>query len=370
MATSFRIFATCDIGTEALDRLRQKGWDLEVYPGPEAPPRELVLERVKGGIDALISTLRDRIDAEILSAGARAGLKLVAQDAVGVDNIDRQAANRLRIPFTHTPDVLTEATAEFAFFMMGAVARKTWDSERMVREERWTGWHPYLPWLGDEVAGRRVAVIGTGRIGRSFVHKAVGFDMDVLCFAARPDAGFAEAVQRVMDVRHEALGTRRQTIRYASLDDALSSADFVSLHVPLTTAEQSEQPTLKLLNETTFARMKKTAYLVNTSRGAVVDEVALVRALRNDVIAGAALDVFEREPLPTDSPLRAPDLAPKLRLYHHFGSGGRATRLSPDPAIGMAGRTVQSVIDVLEGRYGADLRGLPHLANREAFSPS
>jgi glyoxylate reductase len=369
LAQRFRIFATCDIGGEALARLQDKGWELEVYDRPEAPPRDLVLAKLRAGLDALITTLRDRVDAEMLEAGAAAGLKIVAQDAVGVDNIDRAAANRLRIPFTHTPDVLTEATAEFAFFILGCVARKTHASEQMVRENRWAGWHPHLPWLGDEVTGRTVAVIGTGRIGRAFVHKAVGFDMDVVCHATRPDPEFASGVQRVMDARHAAgFSARRRRIEYAPLDEAIARADFVSLHVPLTHADRSPQPTFHMMDARRLRLMKPTAYLVNTSRGAVVDEEALVSALREGVIAGAALDVFETEPLPATSPLRDESLALRVRLFHHFGSGARATRLSPDPAVGMAGRTVQSVIDVLEGRYADRVQQLPNLVNPEAFA--
>ena len=176
-----RIFATCDIGPEALDRLRQKGYELEVYPDLQPPPRHLVLEKVRSGIAALVTTLRDRIDEEVFAAGAASGLKVVAQMAVGFDNIDRAAANRHRIPFTHTADVLTDATAEFAFFILGAVARKLYPAELQVREHQWATWHPYKPWLGDEVTGRTLAVVGMGRIGKSLVHKAVGFDMDVLC---------------------------------------------------------------------------------------------------------------------------------------------------------------------------------------------
>jgi glyoxylate reductase len=369
VATLFKIYATCDIGAAALARLRERGWELEVYEHAEAPPRELVLAKIRAGAHVLITTLRDRVDTQILEAGAASGLKLVAQNAVGVDNIDRAAATRLRIPFTNTPDVLTEATAEFAFFLMGCVARKTYPSEQMVRENRWTGWHPYLPWLGDEVTGRTVAVVGLGRIGRSFVHKAVGFDMDVLGVASRSDPAFAQGVQAVMDARHAAgFSARRRRFEYVSLDEALPRADFVSLHVPLTQPGSAVSPTLHLIDERRLRAMKPTAYLVNTSRGPVVDETALVAALRARTIAGAALDVFAVEPLPADSPLRAPDLALTLRLFHHFGSGARATRLSPDPDVGMAGRTVQSVIDVLEGRY-PDLRDLPHLVNREAFGP-
>src|SRR3954452_13676974 len=123
MTRKFRVFATCDIGQDALDVLRQRGYEVEVYPKPEAPPKQLIVDKVRSGVDGLITTLRDSIDAEVFEAG-KGGLKVVSQIAVGFDNIDRADANRYKIPFTNTADVLTEATAEFAFFMMGAVARK------------------------------------------------------------------------------------------------------------------------------------------------------------------------------------------------------------------------------------------------------
>jgi glyoxylate reductase len=364
-----RIFATSNVGPEALERLRQKGWDLEVYDDVHPPPRALLLEKIRSGTSALITTLRDRIDEEVLAAGAASGLKIVAQVAVGFDNIDRAAANRHHIPFSNTPDVLTDATAEFAFFIMGCVARKTWPSEQMVREQKWTSWHLWRPWLGDEVTGRTVAVVGTGRIGRSFIQKAVGFDMDVLCCNRRPpEPAFLEGVRRVMRVRHEEGFARRlQTIEHVPLEEGLARADFVSLHVPLTRPGESAEPTYHLMDERRLRLMKPTAYLVNTSRGPVVDEQALVRALREGWIAGAALDVFEVEPLPADSPLRDEAFVLNLRLFHHFASAGRATRLSPDPDIGMAGRAVQAVIDVLEGRYGGDIKKMPYVVNKEAF---
>jgi glyoxylate reductase len=366
MSEKFRIYATCDIGDEALQRLRAKGWELEVYDKFDPPPRELVMEKVKSGIHALITTLRDKIDDEVLAAGKAAGLRVVAQDAVGFDNIDRAAANRHQIPFSHTADVLTDATAEFAFLIMGAVARKLWPSEQMVREQKWSTWHPYHPWLGDEVTGKTVAVIGTGRIGKSFVKKAVGFDMDVLCHdPAYQDRKFVEGIRRVMQVRHdEGLTARKQSIDYVPFEEALGRADFVSLHVALTRPGEAEEPTYHLMDERRLKMMKKTAYLVNTSRGPVVDETALARALREGWIAGAALDVFEKEPLPPDSPLRDDALKLKLRMFHHFASAGRATRLSPDPDVGMAGRTVQAVIDVLEGK---DVKAIPYIVNKEAF---
>jgi glyoxylate reductase len=364
-----RIFATCDIGEQALDRLRRAGYELEVHPGIQPPPHPLLLEKVRSGISALITTLRDRIDAEVFEAGAAAGLKVVAQIAVGFDNIDRAAANRQRIPFTHTADVLTDATAEFAFFILGAVARKLYPAEVQVRERQWTTWHPYRPWLGDEVTGRTLAVVGVGRIGRSLIHKAVGFDMDVLCHEPGPvDHGFVEGVRRVMEARQrEGFSRRRQLIEAVSLEDALRGGDFVSLHVPLTLPGNADEPTYHLMDESRLRLMKPTAYLVNTSRGPVVDEQALARALRERWIAGAALDVFEKEPLPDDSPLRDPSLVLDLRLFPHAASAARATRLSPDPEVGMAGRCVQGVLDVLEGRYDGDPARMPYVVNKEAF---
>src|SRR6266566_3629639 len=130
-----RVFVTCDIG-EALDLLRQRGYDVEVYPSPEAPPKSWIVEKVKSGIDGLITTLRDKIDAEVFEAG-KGTLKVVSQLAVGFDNINRADANQYKIPFTNTADVLTEATAEFAFFMLGALARKMWPAERLTRENTW-----------------------------------------------------------------------------------------------------------------------------------------------------------------------------------------------------------------------------------------
>jgi glyoxylate reductase len=366
---SYRIFATTDIGQEALQRLRDKGWDLEVYDKVEPPPKALILEKVRGGVDALITTLRDPIDDEVFAAGQAARLKVVAQDAVGFDNIDRTSANKHKIPFSHTADVLTDATAEFAFLIMGAVARMTWPSEQMVREQTWSTWHPYHPWLGDEITGKTVAVIGTGRIGKSFIKKAVGFDMDVLCYdPVFQDARYVEGVERVMEARErEGLTRRRQRIAYVSFEQALGEADFVSLHVPLTRPGEADEPTFHLMDDRRLKMMKRTAYLVNTSRGPIVDEGALARALLDGTIAGAALDVFEKEPLPATSPLRDERLKLKLRMFHHFASAARATRLSPDPDIGMAGRTVQAVIDVLENRYAHPGAG-PYVVNKEAFA--
>jgi glyoxylate reductase len=367
MDKKFRVFATCDIG-EAIDLLRKRGYDVEVYPEPQPPPKSLIVDKVKSGIDGLITTLRDAIDAEIFEAGKQT-LRVVAQFAVGFDNINRADANRYKVPFTNTADVLTEATAEFAFFMMGTLARKMWPAEHLTRENRWGYWHPYLPFLGDEVTGKTVAVIGTGRIGLAFIKKCVGFDMNVLCYdPAYENHAFVKTVQEINDLRHaRGLTKERAWIKYVPFEEALRGADFVSVHVPLLRAGESATPTYHLFNEQTLQLMKPTAFLVNTSRGPVVDEAALAKALRENWIAGAALDVYEKEPLPTESPLRDAAIADRCRLMPHFASAARITRLSTDPDKGMAGRCVQGLIDVLESNYGGDMTKMPYVVNKEAF---
>jgi glyoxylate reductase len=361
----FRIFATCDIGGDALNLLRERGYQLEVYNQLEPPPKSLILEKVRSGIDGLITTLRDSIDAEVFEAG-KGTLKVVAQDAVGFDNINRADANRYKVPFTNTAEVLTEATAEFALLILGAAARKLYPSERLVRENRWGAWHPYLPFLGDEVTGKTIAVIGLGRIGQAFIKKAIGFDVNFLCYdAAFVPSDFLEMAQEEMDLRaRHGFSPESRTIRVVSLEEALGGADFVSLHVPL--VREGKSSTYHLINDQTLRLMKPTAILVNTSRGPVVEEAALARALKAGVIAGAALDVFEQEPLPADSPLRDPEIADRLRVFHHFASAGRITRLSTDPSRGMAGRCVQALIDVLESE--GNIADLSYVVNKEAFA--
>jgi glyoxylate reductase len=370
MTKKFRVFATCDIG-EAINLLRNRGYEVEVYPQPEAPAKSLIVQKVKSGIDGLITTLRDPIDAEVFEAG-KTTLKAVAQLAVGFDNINRADANRYQIPFTHTADVLTEATAEFAFFMLGVLARKMWSAEHLTRDNQWGFWHPYLPFLGDEVTGKTIAIIGTGRIGLAMIKKCAGFDMNMLCYdPAYENHNYINAIQECMDLRHaRGISKENNWIKYVKFDEALRQADFVSVHVPLLRSGESTTPTYHLFNEHTLKLMKPTAFLVNDSRGPVVDEAALAKALRENWIAGAALDVYEKEPLPADSPLRDPAIADRCRLYPHFASAARITRLSADPDKGMAGRCVQGLIDVLEDNYGGDITKMPYVVNKEAFGKS
>jgi len=150
-----------------------------------------------------------------------------------------------------------------------------------------------------------------------------------------------------------------------SLDEALAEADYVSLHVPL--VREGKMPTYHLMNERTLKLMRKDAYLINAARGPVVDEAALAKALKERWIAGAALDVYAIEPLPADSPLRDPAIEDRCRLYPHFASAGRITRLSPDPQKGMAGRCIQGLMDVLENNYGGDMTKMPFVVNKEAW---
>ncbi len=367
MTNNFRVFATCDIGP-ALDVLRKRGYQVEVYPQPTAPPKTLIIDKVRSGIDGLITTLRDQIDVEIFEVG-KGTLKVVSQFAVGFDNINRTDANRYKVPFTNTAEVLTEATAEFAFFMIGSLARRLWASEHLTRDNQWTFWHPYLPFLGDEVTGKTIAIIGTGRIGLAMIKKCAGFDMNILCYdPAYQNQEYVKAIQETMDLRHtRGIQKDKTSIRYVSFEEALGQADFVSVHVPLLREGESETPTYHLFNDRTLRMMKPTAFLVNTSRGPVVDENALAKALQGNWIAGAGLDVYEKEPLPADSRLRDAAIEDRCRLFPHFASAAKITRLSTDPNKGMAGRCVQGLIDVLERNYGGDVKKMPYVVNKEAF---
>ena len=368
MSNKFRVYATCHIGDAAENLLREKGYELDIYPGPEAPPKQMIVEKVRG-VDGLITTLRDPIDAEVFEAG-KGTLKVVSQLAVGFDNINRADANHYKVPITNTAEVLNDATAEFAFLMMGTLARRMWDSEKMVREQKWGAWHPFLPFLGDEISGKTIAVLGTGRIGLALIKKCLGFDMNVLCYdPVYQNERFVTSTQLLMDLRYQfEMVKEKHWIKYVGLEDALRQADYVSLHVPLIRAGEGSTPTYHMINERTLKLMRKEAYLINAARGPVVDEHALARALKERWIAGAALDVFEKEPLAADSPLLDPEIEDRCRLFHHFASAGRITRLSTDPEKGMAGRCIQGLMDVLEGNYGGDITRMPYVVNKEAWT--
>jgi glyoxylate reductase len=255
------------------------------------------------GVDALLCLLTDRIDAALLERGDR--LKAVANMAVGVDNIDLEAAARLGITVTNTPDVLTDATADLAFALMLAAARRLSWGDRLVRSGGFRGWEPLLG-LGFEVTGRTLGIVGAGRIGRAVAERATGFRMDVLLC----DLTFG-----------------------VPLDDLLERSDFVSLHCPLT------PETRHLIAEAELRRMRPHAVLVNTARGPIVDERALVQALQEGWIGAAGLDVFEEEPR------LAPGLVelPNVVLAPHIGSATFTTRGR------MAEIAARNVVAVLRG---------------------
>ncbi len=247
--------------------------------------------------DAMISLLSDRIDDRLFAAAPR--LKIVANYAVGYNNIDLEAARRRRIVVTNTPDVLTDATADITWALLFAVARHVPVGHALVQSGQWTGWAP-RQLLGGDIAGRTLGIVGMGRIGRAVAERAKGFRMPVLYTAARPPKVPVDP-----------------TWRAVPLDELLATADFISLHVPLT-AE-----TRHVIGAAQLASMKPTAYLINTARGPVVDEAALVQALQQGRIAGAGLDVYEREP----------ELHPGLAqctnavLLPHLGSATTSTRI-------------------------------------------
>jgi glyoxylate reductase len=272
-----KVYVTRAMPETGLKQLRDE-FDVDVWPEYSPPPKQVLLEKV-GDADALVSMLSDRIDKEVLDAAPR--LRIVAQMAVGYDNIDLAEATRRGIYVTNTPDVLTETTADFAWALLMAVARRVVEADRYVREGKWTAaWHPQML-MGRDVYGATLGIVGAGRIGQAMAQRATGFSMKVLYHnrSPRPEMEKKFGAKRV------------------ELDELLQRSDFVSIHVPLT------EQTKRLINAEKLGLIKPTAYLVNNSRGAVVDEKALYEALRSGRIAGAALDVYEQEPTPLRNPL-------------------------------------------------------------------
>lgn len=311
-----RVFVTRKLPGTALDELRKAGYQVDVWPGFLPPPRAELLEQVRGAA-GLITLLEDRVDAELMDA-AGPSLKVIAQYAVGLDNVDLEAAKARGIVVTHTPGVLTEATADLAFALLAASARRVVEGHDYVRRGEWRTWHPELL-LGPELHGATVGVVGFGRIGQAFARRARGFGMRVLYVSRHPKP---EAEQELQAERVE-------------LAELLERADFVSLHTPLT------PETHHLMNAERLARMKEGAVLVNTARGKVVDTQALLQALESGPLFAAGLDVTDPEPLPADHPLLR---HPRVVVTPHIGSAGRRTRLR------MAQMVIRDLRAVLEGR--------------------
>jgi len=290
-----RVFATRKLPGAALERLARDA-DVDLWPGDMPPPYE-ELRRRCADANGVISLLTDRIDAALIAAAPR--LRVVSNVAVGYDNIDVAAARSRGVAVGNTPGVLTETTADLAFALLLAAARRIVEAERFVRDGRWQTWDPSLL-LGYDVHGATLGIVGFGQIGRAVARRAQGFGMRVL-YAGRHDAAPEPGV----------------AAERVPLDALLRASDFVSLHVPLT-AE-----TAHMIGEAQLRAMKRTAVLVNTARGGVIDQAALVRALEQGVIAAAGLDVAEVEPVPAgDALLRAPNVT----LLPHIGSASHATR--------------------------------------------
>jgi len=305
-----RVFVSRRLPGPALGRL-----EAEIWPEAGAAPRETLLARARE-CEGLLTMLTDRVDAELIAAAP--ALRAISNYAVGVDNVDLEAATARGIPVGHTPDVLTETTADITLALMLGIARRLVEGDRAVRAGEWRAWEPEFL-LGRDLHGSTVGIVGMGRIGRAVARRAEGFGCTVLATRALP------------------------------LGELLERSDFVTLHVPLT------PDTRGLIGDAALARMKPTAYLVNTARGPLVDQEALARALRFGRIAGAALDVFDPEPLPPDHPLLE---APNLLVLPHVGSATIATREA------MAEMAVDNLLAGLAGER------VPHCANPEVYGPT
>jgi glyoxylate reductase len=287
--------------------------DFDVTVLSERPPERGELLEAAQGIDGVLSTLTEKIDAEFMNAAGE-NLKVVANMAVGYDNVDVESANERGVIVTNTPDVLDETTADTAFMLLLAAARRLGEGERIVRAGRWEAWGPKML-LGPDVWGKKLGILGFGRIGQAVARRARGFDMEIL-YAGRSRK---EEAEKEFDAC------------YLELDDLLQECDFLSIHTPLT------EETTHLIDAEELEKMKPEAVLVNTSRGPVINEAALAEALAEKRIFAAGLDVYEKEP----------EVHPKLLdlenvvLAPHIGSASFETR---DKMAAMAGEDLRAVL--------------------------
>ncbi|MEW6777841.1 MAG: D-glycerate dehydrogenase [Bdellovibrionota bacterium] len=305
---------TSPLPGDAVELLRQEH-EVDLYEGPEPLPREEMRRRIAGA-SALLCLLSEKIDAEIM--GAAPNLKVIANYAVGTDNVDLAHARRRGIRVCNTPGVLTESTAELAFALLLAVSRRIVEGDKFVREGKFTGWAPSL-FLGRDLYGSTVGVIGMGRIGQAFARRAKACGAKIIYFNRHK---LPADIEKALEAK------------LVTVDELLRESDFVSLHCPLT------PETRGLLSREKLLTMKPTAYLINTARGPVVDEKALVELLRQGKLAGAGFDVYENEPK------LAPGLTelPNVVLAPHVGSATIGTRSE------MARMCARAIIDVLAGR--------------------
>jgi lactate dehydrogenase-like 2-hydroxyacid dehydrogenase len=323
-----RVFVTRIIPAGGLD-LVSEACDADVWPDELPPPRPVLMERVRRA-DGLLSLLTDPVDEAVMDA-AGPSLKVISNYAVGYDNVDLRAAVARGIPVGNTPGVLTETTADLAFALLMAAARRLVEGSDYVRAGRWRTWGPTL-FLGHDVHGATLGIVGLGRIGEALARRASGFDMKVIYYDPYCDPGKGAAVGA--------------SVR-CSLDELLAESDFVSLHVPLGPA------THHLIDAKALAKMKATAVLVNTSRGPVVNPDALYDALVTGQIAYAALDVTEPEPLPPGHRLLA---LPNCLVVPHIASASHATRTR------MAVMAAENLLAGLRGER------LPYCVNPEVYA--
>ena len=291
-----KVFVTRIIPDKGLDRVRDF-CDVDLWTDELPPAREELLRHVQG-VDGILSLLTDRIDGEVMDA-AGGQLKVISNHAVGFDNIDVAAATARKIPVGNTPEVLTDATADFAFTLMMSAGRRVLEADRHVREGKWKTWGPMLL-LGIEMKGATLGLVGFGRIGKAMARRAAGFDMRVIYYdpnESKPDSNL-----------------NASRVDFESL---LEESDFISLHTPLT------PDTRHLIDSEALSKMKPTAVLVNTARGAVVDMDALYEALKEKRIFAAGLDVTDPEPLPADHKLLTLD---NVVVMPHIASASTAAR--------------------------------------------
>jgi len=304
---------------DAARKTLQDNCDVEYWEKSGRPPREEVLRRVKDK-EGLICLLTEKVDDELLQAAPK--LRIAANVAVGYDNIDVPACTKRGVVATNTPGVLDETTADFAWTLMMAVARRLGEGDVLARSGNWKGWD-LDQLVGTDVWGKTLGIVGFGRIGRAMARRAGGFQMRVI---------YTDAVRAPGDAEKELRA------EYRDMHELLAEADFISVHTPLL------PETHGLFNAAKFQRMKRTAFFINTSRGPVVDEAALVAALEDGKIAGAALDVYEKEPV----------IHPGLRrsnvvLAPHIASASLETRTK------MACMAAENVIALLQGRRPANV---------------
>lgn len=320
-----KVFVTRVIPEKGLEIIREY-CEVDVWESDLPPTRIELLQHVRG-VDGLVCLLTDTIDEEVMEeAGPQ--LKVISNYAVGFDNIDVPAATTRNIPVGNTPNVLTDATADFAFALLMAVARRIPEAERYVHEGKWKTWGP-LTLLGVDIQGATLGLVGFGRIGKAVARRALGFDMRVIYYSPSEKQAYPELNAKQVD-----------------FETLLTESDFISLHTPLTPA------TRHMINAEAFSKMKPNAILINTARGPVVDAEALYQALKEKRIFGAGLDVTDPEPIPMDSPLLTLD---NIVIVPHIASASKAAREK------MSRMAAQNLIAGLKGER------LPNCVNPQVY---